>query len=67
MKKKTPDTDQKVADKGDDEHSVMAMFYAAENSLEGKKYKQKIRHSIDNLGGISRRIVILIYISIRKA
>lgn len=66
MKKKTSDTDQKVSNKRDDEYRIMAMFYAAENSLKGKKYKQKIRHGIDNLRGISRRIVILIPISIRK-
>lgn len=67
MEKKAPDANQKVSNEGDDKYGIMAMPYAAGNSLIGKKHKHQIGQGIDNLSGIWRSIIILTSISIRKA
>ena len=60
VKQKGPRSDEGVACKCDEEDAIMAVFEAADDSLDGKVDEQKIGQSVNYFGAIQRGIVVLL-------
>lgn len=59
MKQEAAGADKEVSNEGNDEYGIVPRFSTAEDTLECKENEHEVCQSIDDLGSIRSRIIIL--------
>jgi hypothetical protein len=59
VKEEAAGADKQVSQEGNQEDLVMSIAATADNTLDTQPHKHEVRQSVDNLGGVRSRIIVL--------